>query len=236
MIKNTIQSSHVVVGVIAGTMTDTQFGLNYLESQNTVGFGLSISHTPQAQTNLQALDRITLTELVEQTITTLVNEGVNCIMIYCNSLSGAIDLERIHAFSPVPVVTPLEVYQNLTHQYRNFGLLAANCQSCANIEKNILATNPTAKVIGIGNLQIVEDIEAGLDPDMIVNLHALRELTSALVKSGVQILILGCTHFDYIYDALDSVTHDIRLFLPSEKMLENLQRRVEISPTQLSVT
>ncbi|MBB3167521.1 aspartate/glutamate racemase family protein [Simiduia aestuariiviva] len=226
MISNNIDSGELAVGVIAGTLTDTKFGLNYLEAQQTRALGISISQTPQAQTNLQALDRDALTQLVLNAMDTLVAAGMNAIMIYCNSLSGAINLERVHAHSQVKVVTPIEVYQQLTKQYRNFGLLAANCQSTANIEKNILAFNPTAKVIGIGNLQIVEDIEANLPPEMIVNLHALKELTSALTKSGVQILILGCTHFDYIFEALDKISKDIRLFLPSEAMLNILRREV----------
>ncbi|WP_308364060.1 MULTISPECIES: hypothetical protein [unclassified Microbulbifer] len=54
-------------------------------------------------------------------------------------------------------------------------------------------------MIGIGNLQIVEDIEDGVTPEMIVPQHALDDLAAALVKSGVQILILGCTHFDYFW-------------------------------------
>lgn len=223
MLKNAIQNSQLIVGVIAGTLTDTRFGLNYLESKDTRAIGLSMSESPQAQTKLQALDRDSLTQMVVDAVEKLVAAGANSAMLYCNSLSGAIDLARVKLESSVPVITPLEVYEGLTERYRNFGLLAANCQSCANIEKNILLLNPTAKVIGIGNLQIVEDIEAELAPSMIIKLHALKELTSALVKSGVQILILGCTHFDYIYEELDKLTTDIRLFLPSEKMLEILQ-------------
>ncbi|WP_144393067.1 aspartate/glutamate racemase family protein [Pleionea sediminis] len=226
MLKNSITSGQLIVGVIAGTLTDTRFGLNYLDSQNTQAIGLSVSESPQAQTKLQALDRETLTQMVIDTIEKLVDAGVNSAMLYCNSLSGAIDLAKVKENSSVPIVTPLEVYAKLTESYRNFGLLAANCQSCANIEKNILTLNPTAKVIGIGNLQIVEDIEAELPPQMIIKLHALKELISALVKSGVQILILGCTHFDYIYDELNQITTDIRLFLPSEKMLESLKKEI----------
>jgi glutamate racemase len=68
----------------------------------------------------------------------------------------------------------------------------------------------------MGNLQIVEDIEADIGVDRIIHLHALLELANTLVKSGVQILILGCTHFDSFYHELKSQIEGIKVFLPSE--------------------
>lgn len=221
-ITNEISNSSTCIGIIAGTDVDTRFGVNFLASRNIQGVGLPISATPQAQTQLQALGREELTAHVLKKVLQLADKGAQSIMIYCNSLSGAIDLEAIKKQTNLPLVTPLEVYSELTQKYRNFGLLAANCQSCANIERIILQQNPTAKVIGIGNLQIVEDIEASLTPKTIISLHALPELTASLVKSGVQILIMGCTHFDYFFDQLESITQGIKLFQPSERMLEIL--------------
>lgn len=223
ILKNSITSGRLCVGVIAGTKVDTRFGIEFLEARKTKAIGFAISSTPQEQTQLQALHQNELTNQVLETISLLQKDGANCAMIYCNSLSGAVDLNRIKSESSIPVITPIDVYWELTDQYRNFGLLAANCQSCSNIEKNILMKNPTAKVIGIGNLQIVEDIEAGLSPEMIIKLHALTDLTSSLVKSGVQVLIMGCTHFDYFFEELNSLTKDIKLFQPSERMLSILE-------------
>ena len=227
LFKNEIMNGKVCIGLIAGTPTDTCFGLNFLQSRNYQGIGLPISETPQAQTQLQALSKEKLTQHVLATVKQLAEEGADCCMIYCNSLSGAIDIDTINASSNIPLVTPLDVYAELTMQYRNFGLLAANCQSCANVERIILEHNPTAKVIGIGNLQIVEDIEVGLKPEKIISLHALTDLTDALVKSGVQVFILGCTHFDYFFDELLAITQGIKLFQPSERMLELLLLKVE---------
>ncbi|MCK7596602.1 aspartate/glutamate racemase family protein [Microbulbifer sp. CAU 1566] len=224
--NNGIETGGGAIGVIAGTATDTRFGLEFLADRQVAGIGLAISGSPQAQTQLQALGRAELTKLLIQAITRLQAAGAGAAMIYCNSLSGAVDMVAVRAASAIPVISPLDVYAELTQRYRNFGLLAANCQSCANIEREILAGNPSAKVIGIGNLQIVEDIEDGMPAEMIVHQHALDDLAAALVKSGVQILILGCTHFDYFYRELLSHCDGIRLFLPSERMLAILQERL----------
>ncbi|MBB3062634.1 aspartate/glutamate racemase family protein [Microbulbifer rhizosphaerae] len=226
MLSNAIENSGMTIGVVAGTAIDTRFGLEFLAARDLRGIGLSLSASPQAQTQLQALGRNALTQQLIQAIARLHEAGAQAVMIYCNSLSGAVDMAAVVANSPVEVVSPLEVYAELTRRYRNFGLLAANCQSCANIEREILARNSTAKVIGIGNLQIVEDIEDGVTPEMIVQQHALDDLAAALVKSGVQILILGCTHFDYFYRELLAHCDGIRLFLPSERMLELLRERL----------
>ncbi|WP_193165606.1 aspartate/glutamate racemase family protein [Microbulbifer hainanensis] len=225
MLTNAIESSAMTIGVVAGTATDTRFGLDFLAARDIRGIGQSLSASPQAQTQLQALGRDALTAQLIGAIAELHAAGAQAAMIYCNSLSGAVDMAAVKAAAPIDVISPLEVYAELTNRYRNFGLLAANCQSCANIEREILARNSTAKVIGIGNLQIVEDIEDGVAPALIVQQHALDELASALVKSGVQILILGCTHFDYFYRELLEYCDGIRLFLPSERMLQLICQR-----------
>ena len=227
MLSNAIENSDMTIGIVAGTATDTRFGLEFLAARGVRGIGVSLSASPQAQTQLQALERGALTEQLIEAIMQLHAGGAAAAMIYCNSLSGAVDMVAVKAASPIEVVSPLQVYAELTQRYRNFGLLAANCQSCANIEREILARNHTAKVIGIGNLQIVEDIEDGVAPEMIVQQHALDDLAAALVKSGVQILILGCTHFDYFYAELLEHCDGIRLFLPSERMLQLLQAQLQ---------
>lgn len=221
MISNS--KTPLVVGVIAGTPIDTRFGVHYLEQRQIEALGHSISASPQEQTELQALNRDALTDKTIAAILGLAASGANAIMIYCNSLSGAVDLARVRAAVDLPVVTPLDVYRSLVGKYRKFGLLAANCQSCAHIERLLLELDPRAKVIGVGNLQIVEDIERGYTPEAILRDHALVDIGSGLRKSGVEILILGCTHFNYFYEALKGQVC-LEIFEPSEHMVDYLLR------------
>ncbi|MBI2381269.1 MAG: aspartate/glutamate racemase family protein [Gammaproteobacteria bacterium] len=225
LIRNRIAASELVVGVIAGTPIDTRFGVSFLEGKQIRAYGLSISDTPQEQTGMQALNREALTELVLLRIGELLAAGVNALMIYCNSLSGALDLEALRARLAVPLITPLDVYAELAGRYRKFGLLAANCQSCANIERLLLERDSQAKVIGVGNLQIVEDIEKGYAPAAILRDHALVELGASLRMSGVEILILACTHFHYFYRELQGQIC-LEIFEPSEQMVVRLENAV----------
>jgi len=223
LITNSIVNSKLVVGVIAGTPIDTRFGVNYLDAHQIKAYGRSISETPQQQTELQALNREQLTGRTLSVIKELQRAGANAIMIYCNSLSGAIDLDGVRNQIAMPLVSPLDVYKELIGKYRKFGLLAANCQSCANIERLIIEGDSQAKVIGVGNLQIVEDIEKGYSPKAIIRDHALVEIGSSLRMSGVEILILACTHFEYFYEDLKGRVC-LEIFEPSEKMVERLQQ------------
>ncbi len=217
---------NICIGIIAGTEIDTKFGIKYVESQGFNAIGSWLSDSPQDQTRLQALDSEKLNSMVIETANNLVEQGASGVVIYCNSLSGAINEELVKQQCKVPLVNPLDVYRELNTRYRNYGLLAANCQSCANIERTILAFNPTAKVIGVGNLQIVEDVEAGLSPQQIISSHALEDLMHTLAKSGIQILILGCTHFDHFYDELNQIADDVKLFLPSQRMLQLIELEI----------
>ncbi len=228
LIRNSVLESALSVGVIAGTPIDTRFGVNYLEAHHIKALGRSISETPQQQTEMQALNRDELTARTLAVIDELRRNGANAIMIYCNSLSGAIDLEGVRQQIGMPLVSPLDVYKDLIGKYRKFGLLAANCQSCANIERLILENDSKAKVIGVGNLQIVEDIEKGYSPKAIIRDHALVEIGSSLRMSGVEILILACTHFEYFYDDLKGRVC-LEIFEPSEKMVERLQQMLPAS-------
>lgn len=210
------------IGVIAGTSVDTQLGLTFLEKRGLKGIGAPISLTPQEQTELQVLDKSNLTRLVAAKIHKLEEQGATSIMIYCNSLSGAVDLDELQIGTSLAIVTPLDAYRSLSYRFQTFGVISANCQSSANIEHIILAHNPRAKVIGVGNLKIVEDIEGGLSPEDIVERHSLPELVEAMAGSGIQTLILGCTHFDYIADSLSEQLETTPIFLPSEYMLNQL--------------
>lgn len=213
-----------IIGVIAGTSVDTQLGLTFLEKKNIKGIGAPVSLTPQEQTELQVLDKDTLTKIVFSKISDLKEQGATNIMIYCNSLSGAIDLEELRINSSLHISTPLDAYEALSPQFQTFGVISANCQSAASIEQVILTHNPKAKVIGIGNLQIVEDIEKQLSPEVIIKRHSLYQIIQAMIGSGTQTLILGCTHFDYIAPSLSEQLSNTSIFSPSEYMLNQILR------------
>jgi glutamate racemase len=210
-----------IIGVIAGTKIDTRFGVDFLKSKFIKSIGSPISQTPQEQTALQALKREELTAIVFDNIIRLKKKGASSILIYCNSLSGAIDLEGIRKRVGINIVTPLEIYEDIALAHNIFGLIAANCQSAANIERTILRKNRNAIVIGVGNLNIVNDIERKVLPGEIIKKHRIKEICSIFNSLKTEQIILGCTHFPYFYEELKKKT-DAALFEPSEEMVKLL--------------
>jgi len=195
--------------------------VDYFSKKGLFVIGYPISKNPQEQTKLQALNRKQLTQLVQTAVNNLKQRGVKAIIIYCNSLSGAVDLEYLRENNTISIITPLDVYTRIASSYNVLGLIAANCQSTANIEKLILTKNPGAIVIGQGNLRIVNDVEQGLDPCKIIENHGLIAHCNNLINSGSEIILLGCTHFTYFYKELRLKTKG-KLLEPSNEMFHML--------------
>jgi len=210
------------IGVVAATKTDTLFGCRFFSNKGHKALGASISASPQDQTLLQVLSKDQLTKQVSDKLLYLTQKGVDAIVIYCNSLSGSIDLTYLRAQHKLAIITPLEIYAQLAKKHQIFGLLAANCQSLANIESIILKHNKKAQVIGLGILKLVDAVENKKAPEDIVNQFCLKEMCQVMEKCGAEILILGCTHFPYFAQALKNQT-PLALFDPAEDILTMLE-------------
>jgi len=213
----------LTIGVIAGTPVDTDFGVSYVQEHGITAYGESISRSPQEQTLLQHLDRDELHKRFNSATDKLKERDVDSVLIYCNSLSCSINIELLRGYAEIPVITPLDIYKEIAPKYSVFGLLAANCNSCAGIEKVILERNEDAKVIGWGDLGIVNDIEKGIPPLDIIASHSISELIHLMAKNGAEIIILACTHLTYIYRDLSLATDvSVPILEPSFLMMQKI--------------
>lgn len=211
------------VGVIAGTLVDTQMGIKILGDHNIIGYGSPISISPLEQTQLQYLCKDELNKKVMDSIDFLKTKQVDSIMIYCNSLSSSIDIPYIKKYAQIPLVTPLDIYVEIATNYDTFGLIAANGNSLSKIEKIICKHNSNGRVISYGNLQIIDDIENNISPKQIIDDHSINNLFHIMEKDGAEVIILGCTHFPYLYTNLVDNPHlSIPIFEPSSKMIDKL--------------
>ena len=154
-------------------------------------------------------------------------DGVRDFFIYCNSLAGAFDFETYVEEKnttddlKLKVYTPHQVYRKLGHSYDCLGVVAAHNMSAAAIEIALTEGSPDICVVGSGNLQIVRMIEAEVHPDEIVDSCNLKSLMDYMAASGAEALILGCTHFPYLKDALSEHTL-LHIIDPAEEMVRNM--------------
>ncbi len=210
------------IGVIAGTPVDTQMGIDYAVSQGFEAIGFACSKDPREQTEMQVLYKEQLLQVAIKGCLNMIKNGAEGIFVYCNSLSAAIDIDRLKAALPVCTVTPLDVYKLCAKEYGRLSVFAANCQSLAGIEKVILAENPQCCVFGAGILPVVFAIEDNIPSSEIYEKYHLRQLCDSFVHIGCDAIILGCTHFPYIEKEIRENV-DIEVINPSRQMLDILE-------------
>lgn len=216
------------VAVIAGTPVDTRMGADFLRQKDASlqVIAYPVSTDPIAQTTFQFSDyerkHARLTQIFEE----LEQQGVRDFFIYCNSLSGSFDFEAFAQQRCVRIITPVLVYKTLAKRYKSLAFHAANLLGGAGLEKVMREANPDLHLIGVCQLALVQDIEAGLPPREIVERQALKTLGDFFEQAGAQVWILACTHFPYVKDVLSSCC-SLPIIDPADEMYELLCANLE---------
>ena len=206
------------IAVLAGTPVDTQMGVDCLARAGLNGLAFPRASDPRQQTAFQISSPAEKTAAVRAVLEQAQAQGCEKAFVYCNSLSSAVDFPPLAAETGMTIVTPLDIYRELAPQYRRLGLIAANAQGLAGIERTLFAANPALDLLGACMLPVVLSIEAGEPPEELVERHRLPELAEWFRMSGMEALVLGCTHFPYFKNALAKRT-SLPLIDPAEEMV-----------------
>lgn len=214
------------VGVYAGTPVDTQMGVDLLEEIGIETLAFPLAQDPMEQTRLQYFSKEELESLMEKKIQEGRSLGMEKVFIYCNSLSSAIDYEKISKKMGIKIITPLESYKNLPADVKNIAIFAANGISAYKVDEIITRTRPEIRTIPIGNLALVESIEEKKSPEEIIKNLNIRDLISYLEnirdqRYKIDSIILACTHFPYLKEELKKLTK-LRIIDPVENMIRSL--------------
>ena len=209
------------IAVLAGTPVDTQMGVECLEKAGLTGLAFPMASDPRQQTAFQISSPAEKTAAVRGVLAQAQARGCRKVFVYCNSLSSSVDFSPLAADTGMTIVTPLGVYRELAPRYRRLGLIAANAQGLAGIERTLFAANPELDLLGACMLPAVLSIEAGQPPEELVEHHRLPELAEWFRLCGMEALVLGCTHFPYFKDALAKRT-SLPLIDPTEEMVRRM--------------
>ena len=209
------------IAVLAGTPVDTQMGVECLARAGLNGLAFPLASDPRQQTAFQISSPAEKTAAVRAVLERAQMQGCEKAFVYCNSLSSAVDFPPLAAETGMTIVTPLDIYRELAPQYRRLGLIAANAQGLAGIERTLFAANPALDLLGACMLPVVLSIEAGEPPEELVERHRLPELAEWFRMSGMEALVLGCTHFPYFKEALARRT-SLPLIDPAEEMVRKI--------------
>lgn len=214
------------IAIFAGTQVDCFFGAQLVNKKGFEAITFPFSKTPKEQTDLQYFSKAKLKQLFVKKIQDAKNLNAQKIFLYCNSLSAAVDYQKISFEQNIEIISPLESYARIVKNLSAVAILAANALSAYTVEKIITKAILGIKTISIANLSIVEAIESKKTPEQIVLDLGLKNLLSYLqeIQSPaykISHLILACTHFPYIKDELQKHTA-LTILSPEVDMLDRL--------------
>lgn len=206
------------IGVIAGTPIDTQMGVDFVTNKGIGAVGRPTATSSKEQNLLQFLHPDSLTKKVLKIVREFKTKQIYRTMIYCNSLSAAIDIDYLLNTEPEAIIiTPLDIYKRLAYKYKKIALWAANGQCLSAIEHVFYKENSSINIMGISMLPVINAIEKGASAKSIVNKFKLTSLICEHL--GVDGLVLGCTHLPFLQSELEKIAN-IPIIDPAEHMLE----------------
>lgn len=209
------------IAVMAGTYIDTEFGANLARTLTKNIVSIPISATPEEQTRFQTMDHAYRFQQIKAVLSR--QSDIACLLVYCNSLSSTTDFQTLSKECGINIVTPLDFYGHIAKRYISFGVISANAQGSAGIEKSILDKNANAKIYSISNLDWVKAVEDNVAPERIYGELGLQEAIGVYEKLQLDCIILGCTHFPYFQDYLQEQTK-IACISPDPYLLNKLKQ------------
>ena len=212
---------NTLIGVIGGTPIDSNMGVEFLKNRGYKSIALPISKNAKEQSRMQILSKEELYKQVLKVAKRGKDLGVNSLFVYCNSLSAAVDMDKIEEEVKVKLVTPFVAYEKIGKNSKSILVLAANGQSCAKIESLLEASNNKLEIWSMSALPLVEKIEENVGARKVFDDLNIEYILRWAEKNMVENIVLACTHFPYIKDILEGNT-SINIIDPGEIMIESL--------------
>ncbi len=207
------------IAVIAGTPVDTQMGVDLMKEKGAEAQGFPVSRTPEEQTAFQVGSQAGREKAIGAILDEIKAQGMDRVLLYCNSLSATIDAHALAEERDLRIWTPMDVYGEIAGRCRRVGVLAANCQGAAGVERAMVNASPETLVLGAANLRLVLGVEAGTPPETLVEDCGLEHLLRFFEDNGAEAVVLGCTHFPYVKEALRKRT-SLPILDPAERLAE----------------
>lgn len=193
-----------LVGVIAGTPVDTEFGRRFLAERGWRTLEYAAAQTPEEQDFLQRRHPQALIASCERAMQDMVAQGASLLVVYCSSLSTVLPLGNLARDLHTKIVSPLDFYRSISAEYQKFALLAANAVGLQGAGQVIRRHNPGALLHGLHDLDLVVRIEKGLSPEKALTSDVYTFLREA--ETHCDVLVLACTHFPYLTATLRAKT------------------------------
>lgn len=167
-------------------------------------------------------------ELARKMISFLLTKNVKLIVIACNTISvSSLDRLRI-AYPYIPIIGIVPVVKKAAEVSKNkrIGILTTTATSKSAYQKHLI--NEFAKdccVTTVGTDRLVPLIERG-EVDGWVMEKILRAELDPFIKTGVDAVALGCSHYPFLKSVMQQILTDNVLLLDSSKAVARQVKRV----------
>ena len=210
------------IAVMAGTPIDTKMGVSllYKNDFNEI-LDIPISRNPSEQTIFQVSNREYKEKIINNHIDNIKEQNCNVLFVYCNSLSSSLDFNEIAKTKNIRIITPMDIYVEISKKYKKIGIISANAQGLAGIEKVMFQTHENIEIVGITLLEMVKEIEKCENVKKISEKFDFLTLIKYFNAMKVDAIVVGCTHFPYVKEEFKKLTN-IEILDPGIKMIEKI--------------
>ncbi|MBI4036014.1 glutamate racemase [Candidatus Daviesbacteria bacterium] len=148
-----------------------------------------------------------ITKFAKQLVNFLLKRKVKFLVVACNTISS-VALDEIKKISPVPVIgVIIPAAKKATEETKNKKIGVIGTQGTIAsyaYEKEIKKINLKIKVVATACPLFVSLAEEGLGDHPAAKLLA-KDYLEEIISSGVDILILGCTHYPLLLETIRNV-------------------------------
>ena len=159
-------------------------------------------------------------------VAALVERGVKAVVVACNTASGAA-LELLREEFPIPILglEPAVKPAAQSSKVGRVGVMATAGTLASERFKRLIDTFAQGvDVYAVACTGLVELVEAG-ETDGRRAIQTLSELLAPLREARVDTVVLGCTHYPFLRDAVAHVMGpDVRLIDSGRAVANHLQR------------
>lgn len=156
----------------------------------------------------------------------LVERGVKAIVIACNTASAAMlrDARERYDVPVIEVIQPAARRAARTTRNGRIGVIGTQATITSGVYADALAALPDVTVLQAACPTFVGFVEAGITtgPELMRDAHRCLD---PLVESGIDTLVLGCTHYPLLTGVIQYVVgEDVALVSSAEETAKDVYR------------
>jgi len=138
----------------------------------------------------------------------LLSKKIKAVIIACNTVSSIALPELVEIARPIPIFGMIQAgahYAIKTTKNKRIGIISTPLTARKQAyKKEILALDPDAVVFEVGSQELVNLVEDGNVENKSAYVLAKEKLNCPL-NENIDTLVLGCTHFPFLYTVVKSV-------------------------------